>query len=73
MTSDDRPLRKVREYRYTDPEFGTEHVCYDVMYRTPDDVRNVAAWGEYYLVARYGDREAAEYYVRTGHPPKGYG
>lgn len=71
MGNEDGPLRKLREHHYTDPDSGTPQVSYDVMYRSPPGAGG--AWGDYYLVARYSDKAAAEHYVRTGNPPRGYG
>jgi hypothetical protein len=62
---------RVQPYHYSDPETGSRATLWDVMSPSPDSVK--AVWGDYYRIARYSDKPAAEEHARTGRRPHGYG
>lgn len=63
----------VRQYTYYDADTGAKRTAWDVMNESPESVKNTGAWGEHYLIARYGDKAVAEEHARTGRKPYGYG
>lgn len=65
-----RALR-VEPYAFFDPDSEEERTLWDVQAPSPESVKE--AWGTYYLIARYNNREAAEEHARTRRKPPGYG
>jgi hypothetical protein len=65
--------RRVQEYHFHDVETGEPRLAFDVMAQLPGHIKRAAGQPDWYLIARYSDRAAADEHARTGRKPYGYG